>query len=256
MSAVVRLVEVVVTHDYFSAAALCQFDFLPDMATLDWLRRSGCILRAQGDRLAIFGDAARVAVAAATTLTFAARPCDPNFDRYIAPTEEIANAGPLLVFNTRLATAAGTDGSFDLSAACTAVGDATLVDSEPGVGFVILIATDGPLGAEFRIGLRSRSVRWKYLLAGDWTAACLVVAGGATAFTRQAAMVLANGETAIVFLSDHPISLGDRSTRSLRSHDEHGAVIVRRLPLPNPANIVREDPADSASLIAEIYVAR
>lgn len=263
MSRFVRLAEVVVTHDYFAAPAQCRCDFLPDTATADWLRRTGSVVRAQDNRLLIYGDAATVAAAPATTLTFAARPCDADFDRYTASAAAAGDgAAPLLVFDTRLAVGAHADGSFDLDAACPMVADA----SHPAglAGFVVTVTVGGDTvpGAVFNVALHSRTLPWKYLLSGDWAADDPVVVvpppDDGQSFTRDVDMPLANGEQAMVLRSGSPIGLGDRRRRELWSQagGARGQRLIRTLPLPEPANIVREDPTDPASLVCEIYVSR
>jgi hypothetical protein len=114
------------------------------------------------------------------------------------------------------------------------------------------------------VTLRSREVKWTYLLSPDWQTAGLEVvdttaapagAPGGTVFERGTA-IQADGREVTAYRSPHPLPLSERPTRriELRVAAEPDVIMVRSLPSALAANLALETPADPQSIVCEIFV--
>ncbi|WAC71483.1 hypothetical protein OU995_18080 [Roseateles sp. SL47] len=120
-------------------------------------------------------------------------------------------------------------------------------------------AEAGPV--HLRWTLQPRRMVWKYCLFGDWSEDALDIhdPDGAVSFYPPAAEQLDNGSPLLALRSRAPIALAERSQARLQLRCRQAGqpkVLVKRLPVPGPRHLAREEIDGAATLVSEIHVHR
>ncbi|MBB3193200.1 hypothetical protein [Roseateles terrae] len=128
-------------------------------------------------------------------------------------------------------------------------------DATPGV------STRPPGPATLRWSLLPRRVIWKYCLFGDWSedALDIVDPDGTVSFFPPAAERGPEGRPLLAMRSRVPLALAERSDTRLQLRCRQSGVskvLVKRLPVPGPRHLAREEIDGAATLVSEIHVHR
>lgn len=112
-----------------------------------------------------------------------------------------------------------------------------------------------------RWSLHPRRVIWKYCLFGDWSedALDIVDADGTVSFFPPAAEQGPEGRPLLALRSRVPLALAERSDTRLQLRCRQSGVskvLVKRLPVPGPRHLAREEIDGAATLVSEIHVHR
>lgn len=275
------LFELVVEHGYFVRPGDCRLRFRPDAASAAWMRRADATLRVGPNTLRLFCASERapgVGKSVPATLDFWVSAEDPLFGFYtggfdmtpeMMGASDVDRTGPVFDLGFVSADADGVLVAAPWVAACP-------LDAGPSrparQGFRVSVPLAPPVrqAPAYCIRLAPRAVVWKYLLAKDaWDmdAPRLAERDDRTVsstldpvgFSPGPAEPLADGRTALTFLSDEPLPLADRSPRRVAmwagAGVNSGRIIVPVLPNPSAANLARAGPG-AGRLVAEILVPR
>ncbi|SEL38290.1 hypothetical protein SAMN05216359_108109 [Roseateles sp. YR242] len=117
------------------------------------------------------------------------------------------------------------------------------------------------LPRHLRWSLPARATVWRYCLFGDWPEDALEVhdPAGAISFHPPTAERLDDGRTLLALHSRAPIVLAERSQARLQLRCRQAGlsrVLVKRLPVPGPQHLAREEIDGAATLVSEIHVHR
>lgn len=109
--------------------------------------------------------------------------------------------------------------------------------------------------------LAPRHLVWKYCLFGDWSedALDIVDAAGDVSFAAPVAEHGADGRPLLALRSSAPLALAERSDTRLQLRCRQSGVpkvLVKRLPVPGPQHLAREEIDGAATLVSEIHVHR
>lgn len=118
-----------------------------------------------------------------------------------------------------------------------------------------------PSPAHLRWALAPRHLVWKYCLFGDWSEEALdiVDAGGQVRFEGPVVERGADGRPLLALRSSAPLALAERSDTRLQLRCRQSGVpkvLVKRLPVPGPQHLAREEIDGAATLVSEIHVHR
>lgn len=109
--------------------------------------------------------------------------------------------------------------------------------------------------------LPPRAIVWKYCLFGEWPEDALDVhdPDGTIGFHPPTAERLDDGRPLLALRSRAPIALAERSQARLQLRCRQAGlhrVLVKRLPVPGPQHLAREEIDGAATLVSEIHVYR
>jgi len=250
-----------VIHDYFADPANLKLTFRPDAASADWIERTGCVMRAADNRLAVFFDCEARGGSAAerepAELVFDVVADDPLFIEFTAEWPPAVGGAPW--FRGHDATA-DADGVWRLGAPTRA---AAVMRQGVHMRLSLPVAGDAKaVGRRYRLDLASRSTAWKYILLDDWgeVAPVVVDPAGKIAFTPAAPEAIADGRSALAIVSSDPIPLSERPSQRFQLRAANGggagALLIATLPAAAPGHLGLDAAAAPPRMVSEIYVAR
>ena len=273
------LFDLTVEHSYFSDPEDCRLRFQPDAASAAWFHRADLAVRSRTNRIQIYCADERLSAArrlSPLAVGFWVNGVDPLFGSYtggldmppdLADFGDLDPVGPLFDLASAEPDTVGTAVAGPWVPCCP-------LDAGPRrptrQGFRVSAPLAWPPQPErfYSIKLEARSLVWKYLLAKDaWgkDAPRLVERDpGANpgllepvGFLPGPAESLADGRTALTFVSSKPLPIQDRSSRRVAMWADagvnQGRVIMPTLPNPSAANLARAGPG-SDQLVVEILV--
>jgi hypothetical protein len=266
MSAYRSLLSVSVRHDFFVGPAGCGLHFVPTAKAADWLRRSGCLVRAEVGRVLVLHDGSPWSdrgAAQGVTLDFLIHATDPLIHNV---TEDLPADASLV---------AHFDSSPDVAAEGGAVETLrrSADRSRPGLPLgaalpcmavtLRLRPADLVTGRHWLLPLAARRTTWKYLFAGPWTNQTMEVVdlAGEITFERAEDETLTDGTLAVAIRSRSRIAIGERAVyqfqlrRTARARNED-PVLVDRLPLASAHQFALERRGSESALVSEILVHR
>lgn len=266
MSAYRSLLTVSIRHDFFARPAGCGLHFAPTAAAADWLRRSGCLVRAEAGRLLVLHDGSpwsNRGAAQGVALDFLIHATDPLIHNV---TEDMPVDASLVAYFDSSPAAAKKGGavetlrrSGDRPRPRLALGAAT-----PCMAVTLrLRPSDLAAGRHWLLPLVARRTTWKYLFTGPWTEQAMEVVdlSGEIAFERAEDETLADGTLAIAIRSRSRIAIGERAAYQFQLRRKSRArnqdpVLVDRLPLANAHQFALERHGSESALVSEILVHR
>lgn len=122
-------------------------------------------------------------------------------------------------------------------------------------------ASRDPAALHLRWTLSPRQLVWKYCLFGDWSedALDIVDADGQVSFNAPVPEHGVDGRPLLALRSHGPLALAERSDTRLQLRCRQSGVpkvLVKRLPVPGPQHLAREEIDGAATLVSEIHVHR
>ncbi len=122
-------------------------------------------------------------------------------------------------------------------------------------------ASRDPAALHLRWTLSPRQLVWKYCLFGDWSedALDIVDADGQVNFDAPVPEHGVDGRPLLALRSRAPLALAERSDTRLQLRCRQSGVpkvLVKRLPVPGPQHLAREEIDGAATLVSEIHVHR
>jgi hypothetical protein len=283
------LFDLEVRHTFFPderCANALRFTLTAASATL--LQRSGLMVRAAQDGVAVFADGSRLEALKLilqdaeepfrlTWLVYAADPLFVNYTQgLVHPPEGIP------MFDSEGATAESQTGRWKLQRAiyvsaadARPIQDETILEALSGKPqqvpplFVVTLGLRPdaaiqkwpPEPKRYVLRFAARTAVWKYWLIGDWQASQpqVIDPDARASFLEPQETTLPDGRSALTIRSAEPIEILRRSPFRFQLRGRAGnneRVLVKRLPVAGAAQLTREAGAPGGCLVSEIYVHR
>lgn len=275
MSRTLALLQFEVAHRYFADGRARGLRFEAAGDTSRRMRRAGLLERQDGASLWLLGpaDASETLTGdSPDPLTWWVRATDPDFSIYtddpaqrpdellvVEPSATDPQLPDVRVMKIWRGPAGGTspvpDGHYPLSGEAAWRPPFAVLRLPP----TVFLQPQPP--TRLRWVLTPRHLVWKYCLFGDWSEEALdiVDAGGQVRFEGPVVERGADGRPLLALRSSAPLALAERSDTRLQLRCRQSGVpkvLVKRLPVPGPQHLAREEIDGAATLVSEIHVHR